>query len=102
MRALIKTALRRLVGDVRGLGLMVGMDLVKNRTTREPAVKERDLVVQKAYERGLLLLGCGVSSVRFSPPLIVTREQVDEAVAIVSTCLAEVAANGHSASIPSR
>ncbi len=86
------TSTNRFVGDVRGLGLMVGMELVKNRTTREPAVAERDHVIRKAFERGLLLLGCGTSAIRFCPPLIVTREQVDEAVAIVSACLAEVAA----------
>jgi 4-aminobutyrate aminotransferase len=89
------TSTNRFVGDVRGVGLMVGLELVKNRTTREPAVRERDLVIQKAFERGLLLLGCGVSAIRFSPPLIVTKEQVDEAVAILGACLEEVAAEGN-------
>jgi 4-aminobutyrate aminotransferase len=88
------TSTNRLVGDVRGVGLMVGMELVRNRTSREPATRERDLVVQKAFERGLLLLGCGQSAIRFSPPLVVTREQADEAVAILAGCLAEVAGSG--------
>lgn len=89
------TSTNRFVGDVRGVGLMVGMELVKNRTTREPAVRERDRVIQKAFERGLLLLGCGTSAIRFCPPLIVTREQVDEAVAILDACLAEVMAEAN-------
>jgi 4-aminobutyrate aminotransferase len=88
------TSTNRLVGDVRGVGLMVGMELVRNRTSREPATRERDLVVQKAFERGLLLLGCGQSAIRFSPPLVVTREQADQAVAILGECLAEVAGSG--------
>ncbi|HEY8369357.1 MAG TPA: acetyl ornithine aminotransferase family protein [Thermodesulfobacteriota bacterium] len=85
------TSTNRLVGDVRGVGLMIGMELVRNRTSREPATRERDLVIELAFRRGLLLLGCGTSSIRFSPPLVVTREQVDEAVGILGACLAEVA-----------
>jgi 4-aminobutyrate aminotransferase len=94
------TSTNRLVGDVRGAGLMIGMELVRNRTSREPATRERDAVVDKAFRRGLLLLGCGASGIRFSPPLVVTREQADEAVLIVASCLAEVA--GPSASISAK
>ncbi|HEX6986633.1 MAG TPA: aminotransferase class III-fold pyridoxal phosphate-dependent enzyme, partial [Planctomycetaceae bacterium] len=89
------TSTSRFVGDVRGVGLMVGLEMVKNRTTREPATCERDRVIRKAFERGLLLLGCGTSGIRFCPPLVATREEVDEAVAIVAACLEEVAAEAN-------
>jgi len=80
----------RLIGDVRGMGLMIGIELVKDHTTREPAVKERLVVVEECFRRGLLLLGCGESSVRFSPALIVSKAQMDEALAILSDVLADV------------
>jgi 4-aminobutyrate aminotransferase len=79
-----------MVGDVRGLGLMVGMELVRDRSTLEPAAKERDALVQAAFHRGLLLLGCGQSTVRFCPPLVITEEDVDTAVGILDVVLAEL------------
>lgn len=72
-----------LIGDVRGEGLMIGVELVLDRVTKKPAPKERDAVIEESFQRGLLLLGCGESSIRFSPPLIVSRKEVDIAVAIV-------------------
>ncbi|HWP34907.1 MAG TPA: acetyl ornithine aminotransferase family protein [Thermodesulfobacteriota bacterium] len=94
-RLRVFTSTSRFVGDVRGVGLMVGMELVRNRTTREPAVAERDRVIRRAFERGLLLLGCGVSAIRFCPPLIATREHVDEAVGILAACLEELTAQAN-------
>ena len=79
-----------LIGDVRGKGLMVGMELVHNRSTREPAVRERDLLIQGCFQKGLLLLGSGVSTIRFCPPLIVDEDHVDTAVAIVDETLGEI------------
>lgn len=76
-----------LIGDVRGAGLMLGIELVKNRDTKEPAVKERNKIVQKAFRRGLLLLGCGESGIRFTPALVVTKKEVDLAVEILERCL---------------
>jgi 4-aminobutyrate aminotransferase len=76
-------ARHRLIGDVRGLGLMIGVELVRDRTTKEPASTERDEIVQTCFRQGLLLLGCGVSTLRFCPPLVVTTEQCDTAVAIL-------------------
>lgn len=78
------------IGDVRGLGLMIGVEIVKDLETREPAPKERDLIIEKAFQKGLLLLGCGESSIRFCPPLIVTKAQVDVAVEIVGDCLRKI------------
>src|SRR5205807_898248 len=75
------------VGDVRGLGLMVAMDLVKSR---EPYVGDpalRDEVVQTAFRHGLLLLGCGESAIRFCPPLCVSAQQVDTALVVLGQVL---------------
>jgi 4-aminobutyrate aminotransferase len=77
----------RLVGDVRGLGLMIGMELVRDRTTKEAASTERDEIVQLCFRRGLLLLGCGMSTLRFCPPLVITKEQADTAVSILDEVL---------------
>src|SRR5690606_827121 len=79
-----------LIGDVRGLGLMVGVELVRDRAAKTPAAEERNRVVQKCFERGLLLLGCGESTVRFGPPLIVDERQVDTAVELFDAALAEI------------
>lgn len=70
------------IGDVRGLGLMIGVEMVKDARTKEPAEELREQIVQNAFKRGLLLLGCGKSTIRFAPPLNVTRQEVDEALQI--------------------
>jgi 4-aminobutyrate aminotransferase len=70
------------IGQVRGLGLMIGVEFVKDRQLKTPAEKLRDEVVERAFERGLLLLGCGKSTVRISPPLSVSRSEVDEGLMI--------------------
>jgi 4-aminobutyrate aminotransferase len=75
------------VGDVRGLGLMIGIELVKDKATKERAPALRDRVVQMCFERGLLVLGAGPNTIRISPPLILTREQADCAVDILAECL---------------
>jgi 4-aminobutyrate aminotransferase len=81
-----------LIGDVRGRGLMIGVELVRDRQTKERATDERDAVVNAAFARGLLVLGAGKNSVRFSPPLILTREQADTAIGIFDQALREVEA----------
>ena len=83
-------AKHRLIGDVRGRGLMVGVELVRDRTTKERAIEERDAVVNEAFSRGLLLLGAGKNAIRFSPPLVITRDQADVAVQIVNESLSVV------------
>lgn len=70
------------IGEVRGRGLMIGVEFVNDKLTKEPGEEVRDKVVDIAFERGLLLLGCGKSVIRISPPLSVTRPEVDEALAI--------------------
>ncbi len=75
------------VGEVRGLGLMIGIELVRDQATREQAPELRDRVVQLAFERGLLVLGAGDNSIRLCPPLVVTREQCAFAVETLEECL---------------
>ena len=79
-----------LIGDVRGRGLMVGVELVRNRETKERATDERNAVVTAAFRRGLLILGAGKNSIRFSPPLVLTRDQADTAVGLFDQALTEV------------
>ncbi len=78
------------VGDVRGRGLMVGIELVRDRQTKERATTERDRVVRECFMRGLLVLGAGPNAVRLSPPLVLTTEQADTAVAILDQALSVV------------
>jgi 4-aminobutyrate aminotransferase len=80
----------RLVGDVRGRGLMIGVEIVKDKATKEYAAVERDRIVEMAFERGVLFLGCGPSSIRICPPLVVTKEQADVAIDVLSECIRRV------------
>jgi 4-aminobutyrate aminotransferase len=79
------------VGDVRGLGLMIGIELVRNQETREKAPELRDRLVRMAFERGLLVLGAGENVVRLSPPLNITRDQADFAMDTLEDCMKLVA-----------
>jgi len=76
-----------LIGDVRGRGLMIGIEFVQDRTTKAHAEKLRDRIVDLAFNSGLLLLGCGKSVVRISPPLSVTKQEIDEAMFIFEEVL---------------
>jgi 4-aminobutyrate aminotransferase len=78
------------IGDVRGRGLMVGVELVKDRKTKERAIAERDAVVSACFARGLLLLGAGKNAIRFSPPLVLSRDQADTAIRIFDEALTKV------------
>jgi len=69
-----------IVGDVRGRGLMIGVEIIKNKKTKEYGHEERDRIVELAFERGLLFLGCGPSTVRIAPALVVTKDEADVAV----------------------
>jgi 4-aminobutyrate aminotransferase len=77
------------IGDVRGKGLMIGMELVEDRSSRAPAKELCDAVVRRAFQNGLILLSCGTSTVRFMPPLLVTRGEVDEAITLLEASLVE-------------
>ena len=75
------------IGDVRGKGFMLGVEFVQDRETKQPAESLRDDVVYKAFERGLLLLGCGKSVIRVTPPLSTTKSEVDEAMLILDEAI---------------
>ena len=75
------------VGDVRGLGLMVGVELVRDQRTKERAPELRDRVVDLAFERGLLILGAGDNTLRLCPPLVISRDQCSFAVDTLEECL---------------
>jgi 4-aminobutyrate aminotransferase len=77
------------VGEVRGRGLMIGMELIEADAARTPARGLIDRLVTRAYHNGLLLLSCGVSTLRFMPPITVSEAEVDEAVAILRVALNE-------------
>lgn len=79
------------IGDVRGRGLMIGMELVRDRATKEPATALCHEFIQSCFQRGLLLLPCGQSTIRFCPPLVIDERDVDIAVEIVDEVLNELA-----------
>jgi 4-aminobutyrate aminotransferase len=79
-----------LVGDVRGKGLMIGIELVRDRTTKERAIEERDALVQAMFRRGVLVLGAGKNAIRLSPPLVFTKPQADTVLALLDEALTEV------------
>jgi 4-aminobutyrate aminotransferase len=85
------------IGEVRGKGLMIGMELVRDSTTRAPARELCDALVTRAFHNGLLLLSCGASTVRFMPPLMVGRADIDEAMALLEWSLIEALKVGRSA-----
>ena len=82
-----------LIGDVRGKGLMVGVEFVKDRETKERAVEERNAVVQAMFRRGVLILGAGKNAIRIAPPLVFTRSQADSLLRVMDEALTAVSAN---------
>jgi 4-aminobutyrate aminotransferase len=76
------------IGDVRGLGLMLGVEFVTDKATRAPAPELRDRVEVACFERGLIILGAGMNTIRWSPPLIMTREHADVALEIFDAAIA--------------
>ncbi|PYT15816.1 MAG: aspartate aminotransferase family protein, partial [Acidobacteria bacterium] len=78
---------RRIVGDVRGLGLMIGIELVRDQATKERAPELRDRLVQMCFEQGVLILGAGPNSIRICPPLVITADQADFAADTIEECL---------------
>jgi 4-aminobutyrate aminotransferase len=77
------------IGEVRGKGLMIGMELVTDRASRAPARALCEALLTRAFHNGLLLLSCGVSTVRFIPPLMIDRGHVDEAMSLIEIALRE-------------
>ena len=79
-----------LIGEVRGRGLMIGVELVRDRTTKERAADERYAMVQAMFRRGVLVLGAGKNALRLAPPLVLTRSQADSVLEVFDESLSEV------------
>ncbi len=80
-----------IIGDVRGMGLMIGIELVRDRQTKERAVEERNALVQAMFRRGVLILGAGRNAIRLAPPLVLTQAQADSVLGVLDDALGEVA-----------
>ena len=83
-------ARHRIVGDVRGKGLMIGVEIVRDQKTKERAHEFREKIVDRAFEKGLLLLGAGENTIRVAPPLMIDEEQADFAARTLEECIREV------------
>lgn len=79
----------RLIGDVRGLGLMIGVELVKDKESKERAVEERNEIIGACFKKGFLIVGCGQNTIRLIPPLLITEKEGDEGLAIFEEALHE-------------
>jgi 4-aminobutyrate aminotransferase len=88
-----------IIGDVRGKGLMIGIELVRDRATKERAPAERNALVQAMFRRGVLTLGAGLNAMRLAPPLVLSQAQADTVLSVFDDALAEV--GGGSASLVS-
>jgi len=95
LRGLLRTRLSRheCVGDVRGLGLMIGVEIVTDRASRQPDPERRERILEEAFRRGLLLLGCGKSTIRLAPPLVIDAEDAEIATAILDESIAATGTN---------
>jgi 4-aminobutyrate aminotransferase len=91
-----------MVGDVRGQGLMLGVEIVKDHENKTPAGPERDRIVELAFQRGILFLGAGPNSIRIAPPLVVTRQQADEALDVLEECIETVGGKAHKSTGPGK
>jgi 4-aminobutyrate aminotransferase len=79
-----------IIGDVRGKGLMIGIELVKSKATKERAIAERDAVVLRCFHKGLLVLGAGRNAIRLSPPLTLTKDQARTALELLDAAIGDV------------
>ncbi len=79
-----------IVGDVRGKGLMIGIELVKDKKTKAYGQEEAQEVLSRTWKKGVLLISCGRSTLRIVPPLTIKRELVDEALAVIEDAIKQV------------
>ena len=84
------TTRHKIVGEVRGKGLMIGIEIVRDQKTKERAPDLRNRLVQMAFHKGLLILGSGDTTLRFCPPLLIDEEQAEFAVRTVDACITEI------------
>jgi len=79
-----------IVGDVRGKGLMIGMEIVENKTSKKPAPQKVSEIMTRSWKRGISVISCGASTIRVAPPLVITRELVDAALDIIEDVTRQV------------
>jgi 4-aminobutyrate aminotransferase len=79
-----------IVGDVRGKGLMIGMEIVEDKENNKSAPKKASEIMMRSWKRGVAVITCGVSTIRIAPPLSITRELVDSAMEIIEDVVKEV------------
>jgi len=79
-----------IIGDVRGKGLMIGVEIVEDKDSKKPAPNFAKEIMMRSWKRGVAIITCGVSTLRIAPPLIITRELVDAALEIVEDTIKEV------------
>ena len=92
-RARVIAETHEIIGDLRGKGLMIGMELVREKKTKMPATQARDQIILDTFKHGLLLLAAGQSSIRLAPPLILTHEQADSGLQIIEKVIDTVEKN---------
>ncbi|MRR09494.1 acetyl ornithine aminotransferase family protein [bacterium] len=80
-----------IIGDVRGRGLMIGVEIVESRRSRAKSHDKMEAVLQEAFRRGLLMLGCGTNTLRICPPLVITKDEAAAGVEIIEQCLRKAA-----------
>ena len=78
---------KSLIGDVRGEGLMMAAELVKDRKTKKPAPEEIERVEAECYKKGLIVIGCGYSTIRFIPPLVIEKDELERGLEIFGSAL---------------
>jgi 4-aminobutyrate aminotransferase len=83
-------AAHKIIGDVRGKGLMIGIEIVDNQKTKRAAASKRDAIVFEAYKNGLLIAGCGESVIRLCPPLIINKDEANNALNIIEGCISTI------------
>ncbi|MDO9026987.1 MAG: aminotransferase class III-fold pyridoxal phosphate-dependent enzyme, partial [bacterium] len=80
-----------IIGDVRGQGLMIGVEMVESKKTKVKSHDKMEAVIQEAFKRGLLMLGCGTNTLRICPPLVITKEEAKVGMEIMEQCIKKVA-----------
>ncbi|MDE1851543.1 MAG: aminotransferase class III-fold pyridoxal phosphate-dependent enzyme [Candidatus Micrarchaeota archaeon] len=79
-----------IIGDVRGLGMMIGVELVKDRKTKEPAVKERDMIMTECFNNFLVLLPAGVSTIRIIPPITMPMKNIEKGIDVIEDAIGKI------------
>jgi 4-aminobutyrate aminotransferase len=86
-----------ILGDVRGIGMMIGIEFVKDKKTKQPAEKERDAIISYSFNNGLVMLPCGESSIRIIPPITISEKHLSEGLDILEASIRSVNASSKKA-----